>query len=48
MVATTQTSLSFSISNTIEHYFPEIIVYNYNLGDFDWGISIQKNELIIL
>ncbi len=45
LVATTPTPLSFALGSAIEHHFPEIIVYNYCNGVFDWSISIQKKEI---
>lgn len=46
LFATTPVSLSFSLGRVINHYHPEIIVYNYNNGTFDWGINLQNREII--
>lgn len=48
LFATTPVSLSFSLGRVINHYHPEIIVYNYNNGIFDWGINLQNHEIIYL
>lgn len=48
LFATTPVSLSFSLGRVINHYHPEIIVYNYNNGTFDWGINLQNREIIEL
>jgi len=48
LFATTPVSLSFSLGRVINHYHPEIIVYNYNNGIFDWGINLQNCEIIYL
>lgn len=45
IVATTPTPLSFALGSAIEHHFPQVIVYNYNNGRFDWGIEIQKKRV---
>lgn len=40
LFATTPVPLSFSLGRVINHYHPEILVYNYNNGIFDWGINL--------
>lgn len=46
LFATTPVSLSFSLGRVINHYHPEIIIYNYNNGIFDWGINLHTREII--
>jgi hypothetical protein len=47
LFATTPVSLSFSLGRVINHYHPEIIVYNYNNGRFDWGINLSRMEVVM-
>lgn len=47
LFATTPVSLSFSLGNIIKHYHPEIIVYNYNRGEFDWAVNLKYQEVIM-
>lgn len=47
LFATTPAALSFSLGNVIKHYHPEIIVYNYNRGEFDWGINLKTQEVVM-
>lgn len=46
LFATTPVSLSFSLGRIIKHYHPEIIVYNFNNGSFDWGINLKTKEVV--
>ncbi|TDK58120.1 SAVED domain-containing protein [Bacillus salipaludis] len=46
LFATTPVSLSFSLGRVIQHYHPEIIIYNYNNNRFDWGINLNSKEVI--
>ena len=46
LFATTPVSLSFSLGRAISHYHPEVIVYNYNNGNFDWGINLTTKEIV--
>lgn len=45
LFASTPASLSFSLGRVIKHYHPEIIVYNYNNGKFDWGINLRSQTI---
>jgi len=46
LFATSPVSLSFSLGRVIDHYHPEIIVYNYNNNDYDWAINLRTEEII--
>ncbi|MGS2778334.1 SAVED domain-containing protein [Robertmurraya sp. GLU-23] len=46
LFATTPVSLSFSLGRVINHYHPEIIIYNYNNNAYDWAIILKTEELI--
>ncbi|MFC4558394.1 SAVED domain-containing protein [Virgibacillus kekensis] len=46
LFATTPVSLSFSLGRIVEHYHPEIIVYNYNNNAYDWAINLRTEEII--
>lgn len=46
LFATTPVSLSFSLGRVINHYHPEIIVYNYNNNAYDWSINLRTEEII--
>lgn len=46
LFATTPISLSFSLGRIIKHYHPEIIVYNFNNGRFDWGINLRTQDVV--
>ena len=46
LFATTPVSLSFSLGRMIEHYHPEIIVYNYNNSSYDWAINLRTEEIL--
>lgn len=46
LFATTPVSLGFSLGRIIEHYHPEIIVYNYNNNAYDWAINLRTEEII--
>ncbi|MFS0749840.1 SAVED domain-containing protein [Oceanobacillus sp. 1P07AA] len=46
LFATTPVSLSFSLGRVVEHYHPEIIVYNYNNNAYDWAINLRTEEII--
>lgn len=46
LFATTPVSLSFSLGRIIEHYHPEIIVYNFNNNAYDWAINLRTEEII--
>ncbi|MEH7322039.1 SAVED domain-containing protein [Cytobacillus firmus] len=46
LFATTPVSLSFSLGRVINHYHPEIIVYNYNNNAYDWAINLRTEEII--
>lgn len=48
LFATTPVSLSFSLGRMIDHYHPEIIVYNYNNTTYDWAINLRTREIITL
>jgi len=48
LFAATPVSLSFSLGSVIEHYHPEVIVYNYNNGTFDWGINLRTQQVVYL
>lgn len=48
LVATTPVSLTFSLGKVIEHYHPDIIVYNYNDNKYDWCIDVKKRKVKIL
>lgn len=48
LFATTPVSLSFSLGRVIQHYHPEIIVYNFNKNKFDWGINLANQQLVSL
>lgn len=48
LFATTPVSLSFSLGRVINHYHPEIIVYNYNNNGYDWAINLRTEEILIL
>lgn len=45
LVMTTPVSLTFSLGKVIEHYHPEIIIYNYNNNNYDWCIDIKKRKV---
>lgn len=45
---TTPVSLTFSLGKVIEHYHPEIIIYNYNNNKYDWCIDIKKRKVNII
>lgn len=45
---TTPVSLTFSLGKVIEHYHPEIIIYNYNNNKYDWCIDINKRKVKII
>lgn len=47
LFATTPVSLSFSLGRVVEHYHPEIIVYNYNNNSYDWAINLRTEEISI-
>lgn len=47
LFATTPASLSFSLGRVIKHYHPEVIVYNYNNGIFDWAINLRNQQVFI-
>jgi hypothetical protein len=47
LFATTPVSLSFSLGRVINHYHPEIIVYNYNNNAYDWAINLKTEDIII-
>ncbi|WP_300351568.1 SAVED domain-containing protein [Clostridium sp.] len=42
---TTPVSLTFSLGRIIEHYHPNIIVYNYNNNKFDWCVDCSKSKV---
>ncbi|SHH72070.1 SAVED domain-containing protein [Virgibacillus chiguensis] len=46
LFATTPVSLSFSLGRIVEHYHPEIIVYNFNNNAYDWAINLRTEEII--
>lgn len=46
LFATTPVALSFSLGRVIKHYHPEVIVYNYNNGRFDWGINLRNQSVV--
>ncbi|PGU99182.1 SAVED domain-containing protein [Bacillus thuringiensis] len=46
LFATTPVSLSFSLGRVIEHYHPEIIVYNYNNNVYDWAVNLRTEEIL--
>jgi len=46
LFATTPVSLSFSLGRVINHYHPEIIIYNYNNNVYDWAIHLRTEEII--
>ncbi|SHH76963.1 hypothetical protein SAMN02745135_02041 [Caloranaerobacter azorensis DSM 13643] len=46
LFAITPVSLSFSLGRMVKHYHPEIIVYNYNNGKFDWGINLRNQKVV--
>lgn len=46
LFATTPVSLSFSLGRVVEHYHPEIIVYNYNNNAYDWAINLRNEEIL--
>jgi len=46
LFATTPTSLSFSLGRVINHYNPDIVVYNYCNGKFDWGINLKSGKIV--
>ncbi len=48
LFSTSPVSLSFSLGRVINHYHPEIIIYNYNNNSFDWGINLSNEKLIFL
>jgi len=48
LFAATPVSLSFSLGRVIKHYHPEVIVYNYNNGVFDWGINLRNRKVIFV
>jgi hypothetical protein len=48
LFATTPVSLSFSLGRIVEHYHPEIIVYNYNNNAYDWAINLKTEEITII
>lgn len=39
-------SLSFSLGRVVDHFHPEVIVYNYNNNSFDWAINLSNERLI--
>lgn len=45
LVMTTPVSLTFSLGKVIEHYHPEVIIYNYNNGKYDWYINIRERKV---
>lgn len=45
LVMTTPVSLTFSLGKVIEHYHPEIIIYNYNNNNYDWCLDIKKRKV---
>jgi hypothetical protein len=47
LFATTPVSLSFSLGRIVEHYHPEVIVYNYNNNSYDWAINLRTEEISI-
>lgn len=48
LFASTPVSLSFSLGRVIQHYHPEIIIYNYNNNCFDWGINLTNHQIVFL
>ncbi|MBK0295392.1 SAVED domain-containing protein [Bacillus sp. S34] len=48
LFATTPVSLSFSLGRRIEHYHPQIIVYNYNNNVYDWAINLRTEEIKVI
>ncbi|WP_312854631.1 SAVED domain-containing protein [Pallidibacillus pasinlerensis] len=46
LFATTPVSLSFSLGRVVDHYHPEIIVYNYNNNAYDWAINLRNEEIL--
>lgn len=48
LVATTPVSLTFSLGKVIEHYHPEIIVYNYNNSEYDWCVNVKTHKVKVL
>ncbi len=46
LFATTPVSLSFSLGRIVEHYHPEIIVYNYNNNAYDWALNLRTEEIL--
>ena len=47
LFATTPASLTFSSGSVIKHYHPEVIVYNFNNGIYDWAINLATKNVII-
>lgn len=45
LVMTTPVSLTFSLGRVVEHYHPEIIIYNYNNNRYDWCIDIRNRKV---
>ncbi|HFE9854603.1 SAVED domain-containing protein [Clostridium perfringens] len=43
---TTPVSLTFSLGKVVEHYHPNIIIYNYNNNKFDWCIDCSERKVI--
>lgn len=45
---TTPVSLTFALGQVITHYYPDIIIYNYNNNKFDWCVDIKRRKVNIL
>ncbi|MBF0705796.1 SAVED domain-containing protein [Alkalihalobacillus hwajinpoensis] len=48
LFAATPVSLSFSLGRMVEHYHPEVIVYNYNNNSYDWAINLRTEKILTL
>ncbi|WP_270182351.1 SAVED domain-containing protein [Alkalihalobacillus sp. CinArs1] len=46
LFAATPVSLSFSLGRIVEHYHPDVIVYNYNNNSYDWAINLRTEKIL--
>lgn len=45
---TTPVSLTFSFGKVIEHYHPNIIIYNYHNNEYDWCLDIKNRKVNVI
>ena len=45
LVMTTPVSLTFTLGQVVAHYSPNIVIYNYNDGKYDWSIDVKQRKI---